>query len=99
MMDINKLRELASKADEGYSGTHPRDSNNWEANRDFCCAFTPKTALALLDVAEKAKAHVRSIDCLQNTPVGEFTGEEVPAMEASEAALRTSLAALGEQGK
>jgi hypothetical protein len=99
MMDINKLRELASKADEGYSGTHPRDSNNWEANRDFCCAFTPKTALALLDVAEKAQAHIRTIDSLMTTPLGEFMGEEVPAVEASETALRASVAALGEQGK
>jgi hypothetical protein len=81
MMDINKLRELASKADEGYSGTHPRDSNNWEANRDFCCAFTPATALALLDVAEKAREAMK--------------GANRDAWDA----FRTSLAALGEQGK
>jgi hypothetical protein len=76
------------EAHEGYSGTHPRDSNNWEANRDFCCAFTPKTALALLDVAEKAQAMEKAL-----SEYGTFPRPVLLALRP----LRTSLAALGEQ--
>ncbi|MBA3773847.1 MAG: hypothetical protein H0X13_15555 [Ramlibacter sp.] len=51
-----ELRKLAEAADEGYSGAHLRDSNNWKANEAFCRACSPKRILKLLDVADKARA-------------------------------------------
>jgi hypothetical protein len=121
MMDINKLRELASKATPGpwkrfYEGggthlvyavanpddeiavTHGApalsDSPTFEvaaANADYIAAASPDVLLALLDVAEKAKVLIAY----------ESEGAEAgwPNWDERFDALRTSLAALGEQGK
>lgn len=52
---IEALKELAQQADEGYSGAHPRDSNNWQANEAFCRACDPSTILKLVAVVEAAR--------------------------------------------
>jgi hypothetical protein len=113
MMDINKLRELASKATPGewvisrgfrsdtcviakdgdtyvtvaLAGMSPKA----RGNAAYIAAAFPDMLLALLDVAEKAKVLIAY----------ESEGAEAgwPNWDERFDALRTSLAALGEQGK
>lgn len=57
-MNIDELERLAREADEGYSGAHPRDSNNWKANEAFCYAASPDVMAKLIAVVRAAEAYV-----------------------------------------
>jgi len=48
--DLAELKRLADAAEKGgqHIYTHPRDSNQWAANRDFIGAASPETVLALI---------------------------------------------------
>ena len=54
MIKIGDIKAAAQAADEGYTGAHPRDSNNWRANEAFCLACKPKVVLALCEAVEAA---------------------------------------------
>lgn len=60
-IDTTKLRELAQKADQGegqHLYTHPRDTDNWEANVEYIAAANPAVVLALLDELDRTKGSV-----------------------------------------
>lgn len=57
MTDLTKLKELAERA--GKRGehiyTHPRDSNNWQANAEFATACGPDEVLGLIAEVERLR--------------------------------------------
>lgn len=71
--------------------------SNDVCNAAFIAACSPHRILALLDVIKAAKAQVAAYDTLQDRPCGEFTGDELPACDRADEALRAALAAIGEQ--
>lgn len=101
---IAALKELAQRADEGYSGAHPRDSNNWQANEAFCRACDPSTILKLVAVVEKARQAQSSLTVAVESDLGEAwlnpqTARDQWLRDAREAlaALRSALAALDDR--
>jgi putative NADH-flavin reductase len=107
MTDMTELERLAREMDAtedaviAASGQHREDlwHAHHEAMRAFHDAADPSTVLKLLEVCKAGQALIAAYDTLKNTPVGQFTGEEAPACDATEDALRSALAALGEEAK
>lgn len=105
MADLVKLKQAAEaasaegawKANESMVRARQSRSTTWIAEcresrfAAFIASGSPEVVMALVDVSQAAKAYMHALDVLETRPTGEFTGEELPAVDAAAAALRSSL--------